>query len=413
MSRPKEGAVSRRTAMGVVGAGAAVGVLTTARDAHAFRVLRSPEVTPVERTIPTFCELCFWNCGVLADASNNRVLALRGHPDSPTAKGRLCGRGNAGAGFLRDPDRLKYPMVRVGERGEGKFKRVGWKTAYQMVARAFDKIKKEHGAKALALFYHGSGGPMLRNMLVAYGSPNYAAPSYAQCRGPRDVGYKLTIGRGPGSPEPLDFDKTQCIVLFGSHLGENAHNSQVQEFVQARARGASLIVLDPRMSTVASKADVWLPLKTGSDTAILLSWMHLLIANDTYHHTFVENQCTGFERLAEHVKPFTPSWAAQQADVPAEDIVKAYELMVKAMPAVVVHPGRHVTWYGEADTQGLSFTGLSRTACQRGQGGVALSVCHRGFYDRDPGCYTNGRSVPHQRLVCSRLESHSITTQSA
>jgi len=352
MSRQDEGAVSRRTVIGAVGASAAASVLTTgSREAQAFSVLRSPEVTPTERTVPTFCELCFWNCGVLADVSKNRVLALRGHPDAPSSMGRLCGRGNAGAGFLRDQDRLKFPMIRVGERGEGKFKRVGWKTAYQTIARGFKKIKDEHGAKALALFYHGSGGPLMRKMLVAYGSPNYAAPSYAQCRGPRDVGYKLTIGRGPGSPEPLDFEKTQCIVLFGSHLGENAHNSQVQDFVRARARGAKLIVLDPRMSTVASRADVWLPVKTGSDTAILLAWMHLLITRDTYHHAFVENQCTGFEQLAEHVKPFTPAWAAEQAQVPVEDIVKAYDLMVKAMPAVVVHPGRHVTWYGEADTQ--------------------------------------------------------------
>lgn len=353
MSNDQRGHVlSRRAVLEAASATAAAGVVTTAvQDAKAFSLLRRPEVTPVERTVSTFCELCFWNCGVLADVSKNRILALHGHPDSPPAMGRLCGRGNAGAGFVRDPDRIKYPMVRVGARGEGKFKRVGWKTAYQTIARAFRKIKDEHGAQALALFYHGSGGPLLRKMLVAYGSPNYAAPSYAQCRGPRDVGYTLTMGTRPTSPEPLDFEKTQCMVLFGSHLGENAHNSQVQQFVQAKARGASLVVLDPRMSTVASRADVWLPIKTGSDTAVILAWMHLLISRETYHRAFVENQCMGFEQLAEHVKPFTPAWAAQQADVPVQDIVKAYELMVKGMPSVIIHPGRHVTWYGEADTQ--------------------------------------------------------------
>lgn len=342
----------RRAMLRAVTAGAAASAaLTHAPDARSFELLRLPEVVPADRSVPTFCELCFWNCGVIAEARNNRVLSLRGHPDYPTALGKLCGRGNAGAGFVRDRDRLKYPMVRVGERGEGKFKRVGWKTAYQTVAQAFKKVKEQHGPQALALFYHGTGGPMLRTMMVAFGSPNYGAPSYAQCKGPRNVGYKLTIGEKLPSPEPLDFEKTKCMVLFGSHLGENAHNSQVQEFVRARARGAGLVVLDPRFSTVAGRADVWLPVKPGSDVAVILAWIHLLITRDTYHHAFVENQCMGFAELAEHVKPFTPAWAAKEAEVPEADIVRAYELMVKAMPAVLVHPGRHVTWYGESDTQ--------------------------------------------------------------
>jgi len=353
MSNEQHGSgLSRRGVLKVAGAGAAAGIVTTkATDARAFSLLRMPEVVPVERSVPTFCELCFWNCGVIADASKNRVLSVRGHPDNPTSQGKLCGRGNAGAGFVRDPDRLKFPMVRVGERGEGKFKRVGWKTAYQMIAKAFQRIKKKHGPEALALFYHGTGGPMLRTMMVAFGCPNFGAPSYAQCKGPRNVGYKLTIGEKLPSPEPLDFEHTKCMVLFGSHLGENAHNSQVQEFVRARARGASLVVLDPRLSTAASRADVWLSVKPGSDTAVILSWMHLLIKRETYHREFVEHQCTGFDELAKHVEPFTPAWAAEQAGVPAEDIVKAYELMVEAMPSVLIHPGRHVTWYGEADTQ--------------------------------------------------------------
>jgi thiosulfate reductase/polysulfide reductase chain A len=344
--------ISRRDLFKVLGTASAAGLATgVSKDADAFQLLRPPEGLPAERQVPTFCEICFWNCGVVAHARKNRILHLTGHPDHPSAQGKLCGRGNAGAGFVTDPDRLKHPMVRVGKRGEGKFERVGWKTAYQVIAEGFERIKKRYGPEALALFYHGKGGPMLRTMMVAYGTPNFAAPAYAQCKGPRDVAYKLTFGEPVGSPEPLDLERTKCVVLFGSHLGENAHNSQVQELVRARARGASLVVLDPRLSTVASRADVWLPVKPGSDTAVLLAWLHLLIKRETYHRPFVENQCTGFEELARHVAPFTPEWAAGEADVEARQIERAYELMVRAMPAVVVHPGRHTTWYGEADTQ--------------------------------------------------------------
>ncbi len=344
--------LSRRSWLGGLGGASAAGLgLATPREAQAFSLLRSPEAALPDRIVPSYCELCFWNCGLLAEVKGNRILNLRGHPDYPNAQGRLCARGNAGAAAVRDEDRLAYPMVRVGARGEGKFERVGWKTAYRTVAQGLQRIKAEHGPQALALFYHGRGGPLLRRMLVGFGSPNFAAPSYAQCKGARDVAYKLTFGEKLPSPEPLDFDATRCMVLFGSHLGENTHNSQVQEFVRARRRGASLIVLDPRMSTVAARADLWLPVRPGSDTAIILAWIHLLIRDSTFAREFVETHTTGFDQLASHVGSLSPEWAAGRAGVPASDITRAYELMRPAMPAVLVHPGRHVTWYGEADVQ--------------------------------------------------------------
>lgn len=343
--------LTRRTWLKTIATTSAAAAGGAPAAASAFQLLRVPEASASLREVPTFCELCFWNCGVVAHAHGNRVHHLTGHPDHPTSQGKLCGRGNAGGAIVSDRDRLRFPMVRTGKRGEGKFERVGWPTAYRRIAEGMQRIKAEHGARSLALFYHGKGGPFFRTLFAACGSPNFAAPAYAQCKGPRDVGYKLTFGEKLGSPEPLDLEASRCVVLFGSHLGENAHNSQVQELVRARARGASLIVLDPRLSTVASKADLWLRLRPGADTAVLLAWIHLLVKRGSYHRAFVENQCTGFEELARHVQSFTPEWAAAEAEVPAAEIERAYELMVRAMPAVLVHPGRHVTWYGEADTQ--------------------------------------------------------------
>ncbi len=339
------------TSAAAAGAASSAALLGSPRDAAAFSLAQVPEGLPPDQEVASVCELCFWNCGLVAQLRKGRPLALKGNPRHPNSRGKLCARGNAGIGAVRDEDRLKYPMVRVGERGEGRFERVGWPTAYRLIAQNFARIKEAHGPESLALFYHGSGGPMIRSMMVAYGSPNFAGPAYAQCKGPRNVGYKLTFGEKLPSPEPLDFENTRCMVFFGSHLGENAHNSQVQDFVRARARGAHLIVLDPRFSTPASKADVWLPVKPGSDAAVILAWIHLLIAEGAYHKDFVEHQTVGLEKLAEHVRPFTPEWAAEQAGVSVEGIRKAYELIKASAPAVLVHPGRHVSWYGEADTQ--------------------------------------------------------------
>jgi thiosulfate reductase / polysulfide reductase chain A len=344
--------VSRRGFLKATVASAAAGsVVLPHREAHAFGVGSTYEALAPEREVPSFCELCFWNCGLKARVRGNRVLALRGNPDHPNARGKLCGRGQAGAASLTDGDRLKYPQIRTGARGEGKFRRAGWKEAYRVIAEGFARIKAQHGARALGLFYHGCGGPFMRALMVAYGSPNFAGPSYSQCKAARNVGYKLTFGEKIPTPEPLDFESTRCMVLFGSHLGENAHNSQVQEFVRARARGTSLIVLDPRLSTAAGMADVWLPLKPGSDLAVILAWLHLLVAEEAYDKAFVAERCLGFDELKAHVATTTPAWAAQHAGVEERAIRRAYELIKAARPAVLVHPGRHTSWYGDADTQ--------------------------------------------------------------
>jgi thiosulfate reductase / polysulfide reductase chain A len=343
--------MARRRFLGLAAASAAAGAGALPGRAAAFGLAQPDDALAPDREVATFCELCFWSCGVVARARGNRVLSLRGHPEYPNANGKLCGRGQAGAASVVDSDRLKYPMIRTGRRGEGKFRRAGWPEAYRVIAAGFRRIRERYGPEALALFYHGSGGPLMRQLLVAYGSPNYAAPSYAQCKGARNVGYQLTFGEKIVSPEPLDLEATRCMVLFGSHLGENAHNSQMQEFVSARARGAKLVVLDPRQSTAAARADVWLPIRPGGDTAVILAWLHLLVAEGTYDRAFVEAHTIGFDRLARHVAPFTPEWAAERAAVPAARIVEAYRLITAARPAVAVHPGRHTAWYGEEDTQ--------------------------------------------------------------
>jgi thiosulfate reductase/polysulfide reductase chain A len=168
--------------------------------------------------------------------------------------GRLCPRGTGGIGAHSDPDRLRAPLLRTHERGEEKWKEVTWEEALDYIAEKMKRIAASHGPEAMALFSHGIGGTFLKHTLKAYGTPNIAAPSFAQCRGPRDVGFRLTFGEDVGSPERTDIAHAECLVLIGSHLGENMHNTQVQEFATAVGRGARLIVVDPRLSVAASKA---------------------------------------------------------------------------------------------------------------------------------------------------------------
>jgi thiosulfate reductase/polysulfide reductase chain A len=304
----------------------------------------------VVTTIPTFCEMCFWRCGGIAHVRDGKLWKFEGNPLDPQSMGRLCPRGTGAVGAHYDPDRLRQPLMRVGERGKEEWKAVGWDEALDFVAEKMNKIKAEHGPESMALFNHGSGQRFVQHVLKSWGVINYAAPSFAQCRGARDVAYVLTYGAGVGSPEPTDIKNTDCLVLIGSHLGENMHNSQVQEFAQAVQRKVPVIVVDPRFSVAASKAKYWLPVKPGTDIALLLSWANLLVTEGRYDKEFVQKYGHGFDEFVAEIKSYTPEWAAQQCDVSADLIRAAAREFASHRPASLIHPGRRVNWYGD-DTQ--------------------------------------------------------------
>jgi thiosulfate reductase/polysulfide reductase chain A len=311
---------------------------------------RTPVTTAAHR-IPTYCEVCFWKCAgwVHLDDQGN-IWKITGNPDDPHCNGRLCPRGTGGVGMYYDEDRLKTPLIRVERRGRQVFREATWEEALDYVAEKMQQIAAEHGPECIALFTHGSGGKYFSRLLKAFGSPNIAAPSYSQCRGPREVAFFATFGEGVQSPERTDIRDTRCLVLIGSHLGENMHNGQVQELADAVGRGATIITVDPRFSTVASKSKYWLPIKPATDLALLLAWIHVLIDEGLYDQDYVDRYTFGFDYLKEHVKPFTPEWAYGITTIKPHVIRETAREMGHAAPKVIVHPGRHVTWYGD-DTQ--------------------------------------------------------------
>jgi thiosulfate reductase/polysulfide reductase chain A len=306
--------------------------------------------TDGDRVVPTLCEICFWKCGILAHVKDGRVTKITGNPEHPLSRGRLCPRGLGGTGLLYDPDRLRTPLVRVRKRGEEVFQPVSWEEALDRVAEGMQRVRDRWGPEAFALFQHGFGASWFKQLWHAYGSPNIAAPSFAQCRGPREVGFQLTFGDIVGSPERVDMEHAEAIVLIGSHLGENMHNTQVQDLSRALSRGARLIVVDPRFSVAAGKAEHWLPIKPGTDLALLLAWMNVLVTEGLYDAEYVSRYTYGFEALRQHVAQTTPEWAYPRTGIRPEVIRRTARILGAAKPAVVVHPGRRVVWYGN-DTQ--------------------------------------------------------------
>lgn len=303
------------------------------------------------KTSYNYCDMCPWRCGIVVRSVNGRVYKVDGNPRDPKSRGRLCARGQASPSFMYDPDRLRAPMLRVGERGEGKFKEVTWTEALDYAAEKLRSIGQAYGPESVAIFGHTSGDFWFTDYFAqAWGTPNAAKPSASLCTSPREEAAMLTYGLPVGGHEPVDWEGINCITLIGSHIGEDARNTLMQDFIEAWARGAKVIVVDPRLSSAAAKADYWLPIKPGTDTALLLAWINVLISENRYDQAYVAEWATGLDRLAAHVNAFTPEWAAQITDLPAELIRETALVMADNLPRAAIVPGRHVTWYGN-DTQ--------------------------------------------------------------
>ncbi len=332
------------------------GVLAVSSGAYgAIKLLSSPEEVKKLKVdlirTPTYCEVCFWKCaGWVYKTSDGKIWKIVGNDEDQHCNGRFCPRGTGGVGMYYDEDRLKTPMIRVKERGKQVFREASWDEALDLVAGKMKEISSKYGAESLALYTHGSGSTYFTNLFKAFGSSNIAEPSYAQCRGPRDEAFLATFGEEVYSPEITDIRDTKCLVLIGSHIGENMHNGQIQEMSDAIDKGVTIITVDPRFSTAAGKSRFWLPIKPSTDIALLLAWMHEIIYNDYYDKKYVEKYCSGFDKLKEHVRDFTPEWAYGITTIKPDLIRKTAKEMADASPAVIVHPGRHVTWYGD-DTQ--------------------------------------------------------------
>ena len=314
---------------------------------------------PELKRYPTYCDVCFWKCAAWAYVDEEgKIKKVVGNEADTHSRGRLCTRGTGGLGMHYDDDRLRTPLIRVSKKGEeSKFREATWEEALTLIANKMNEIKGKYGAESFALLKHGDIGKHLEHLFNAFGSDTVAEPAFAQCRGPRDEGLKLTFGDTVGSPESTDMRDSKCLVFIGSHIGENMHNSQVQEVSEAIDKGVTIITVDPRLSTIANKSKFWLPIRPATDMALLLSWMHVIIFEDLYDKEYVAKYTTGFDQLKEYVRPFTPEWAYNITDLTPKMIRDSAREMANAAPAVMIHPGRHVVWYGD-DTQRSRAIGM-------------------------------------------------------
>jgi anaerobic selenocysteine-containing dehydrogenase len=274
-------------------------------------------------------------CALLVGVKDNEIVQVKGNPEGFLNKGYTCYKGRVSPDRLNHPDRLRYPLRRVGKRGEGKWQRISWDEALDETAQNLLAIKDKYGARAVGF---GVGMPkglehfVLIRLANIFGSPNVIA-SQDVCHAPREITGVHTCGFYPVA----DFhNPTNLILSWASNVLSSNEEGQIASLTLNQLKnGARLIVVDPRKTELAARADLWLQLRPGTAQALALGFLHVIIEESLYDEAFVEKHTFGFEDLARHVKHYNPETVATITWVPPDLIRQAARLYAAAKPAAL------------------------------------------------------------------------------
>ena len=269
---------------------------------------------------------CHDTCGIKTQVVDGKVVRITG-ADNPYTAGNLCVKMNHYINFLYHPDRLQYPMKRVGKKGEGKFERISWEEAYQTIAEKMKSIIEEHGPNAILPYkYSGTLGYISNySMSVKFFNKIGAANIYTPiCLGTGAALMPHTFGSGDGC-DPEEYANTDLYVSWGTNEAATAVHS-VKFIKELKEKGGKLIVVNPLMTPVAQWADLYIRPNVGSDGALALAVANILIQKDMIDKEFVEKYTHGFEELKAEAAKYTIERAVEITGVPAEQIEQFAEM---------------------------------------------------------------------------------------
>ncbi len=297
-------------------------------------VVREMEVYGYDSVVKSHCRMCHGGCGVLIYLKDGKVAKIAGDPDCPINHGTLCSKGIASAQLAYHPDRLTHPMRRIGPKASGKWERITWDDALNTIAERILDYKERFGAESIVPGY-GTGRD---NEAVIYrfanllGTPNVLTAGHF-CYGPRIATSILTCGTNP----IVDYENhPKCIMVWGNNLAiSNPDCYKGEPFSVSVDKGAKLIAVDPRLTKIAARADIWLQLRPGTDTALALGMLNVIVNEGLYDREFVENYVHGWEPFVERVKEYPVSKVEKITWVPAEKIKEAARLFATIKPAAI------------------------------------------------------------------------------
>ncbi|AQW87300.1 putative thiosulfate/polysulfide reductase, molybdenum-binding subunit [Campylobacter pinnipediorum subsp. caledonicus] len=289
----------------------------------------------------SFCEMCSTRCPIEGRVVDGKNVFIQGNSKASGTKTSICARGGSGHNQLYDPERIVKPLIRAGERGEGKWREASWEEALDLVATKMNEIKQKYGPESFVFTCKSSDThKLMTNFAHSYGSPNVF--SHLSCC---PITYQMVCSHMYGDAKlKRDYGNAKYIVNFGHNLFEGIVISDAKKLAKfADKKDTKLLVLEPRFSVVASKADEWLPVKPGTDIAFVMSLIHTWIKRDTYDKKFIQDFTIGFDKVVEATKDTTPQWQEKITGIPAETVERIATEIWKAAPRVIIDFGHKTT----------------------------------------------------------------------
>ncbi|MDY6791354.1 MAG: molybdopterin-dependent oxidoreductase [Thermodesulfobacteriota bacterium] len=297
-------------------------------------VQREMEVYGYDSVTRSHCRMCHGGCGVLVYTKNGKVVKIAGDPDCPINHGTLCSKGIASTQLAYHPDRLTYPVKRIGPKGSGRWKRISWDEALDTIGNHILKYKEKFGTESIVMGY-GTGR---ENEAVIYrfanllGTPNVLTAGHF-CYGPRIATSIITCGTNP----IVDYENhPKCIMVWGNNVViSNPDCYKGEPFSVSLNKGAKLIAVDPRLTRIAARADIWLQLRPGTDTALALGMLHVIVNEGLYDREFVENYVHGWEPFVKRVNEYPLDKVARITWIAKEKIRQAARMFATVKPAAI------------------------------------------------------------------------------
>ncbi|MEK8015537.1 MAG: molybdopterin-dependent oxidoreductase [Candidatus Parabeggiatoa sp.] len=294
------------------------------------------ELSEQEKTFKSVCRICHGGCSMLLSVKNGKLIKVK-PAESPFNRGQMCIKGHYTPEMMYHPSRLLSPLKRIGNRGENKWQEIDWDTALDEIADKLDNIRRTLGPESIALG-QGTGRHHYTHVIRfanSLGTPNWYEPGLANCLLPRIMVNQFTYG---GFVVADYYGKVlPKTILFWGHnpLVSNPDGELSFPVKKALNAGSFGIAVDPRRSETAKRCQMWLPIRPGTDAALALSMIHVIINEGFYDKPFVEKWTTGFNELKAHVTNYTPQWAATVTGLPAKDIVTVARKYALDKPSIL------------------------------------------------------------------------------
>ncbi len=294
----------------------------------------STSMQATEEIVKTACWLCFCQCGIDVYVKDGKITRIEGMKEHPLNRGLLCFKGQQVKDYVYSKERVKYPMLKQN----GEWKRISWNEALDIIAAKMIEVRQKYGATAFATCVGESmearvctGSWLVSRFMDAYGSPNDYSTGF--CYRSRIQAQNLTYGIG--AIHVPNTENAKCIILWG-HNPDITAPPMGKKVVEARRKGAKLIVIDPKRIPPAKNADIFVQIKPGTDGALILAVLNVIITEELFDHEFVEKWTIGFDQLAERVQSYPPEKVEKITGVPAQKIREIARMYATIKPASIL-----------------------------------------------------------------------------